>query len=411
VRRAAQVLDGAGWGRRLTAYCRLMRSALGLLVAALVVACTSPAASPSPSPSPTVTATATEVASPAPSAVPGPSVFVTARPVPIPSDPHYIVSWSTRLLLLDPAAKTATAVAAIDVRGPTEPGYPYQTVSNSRDGRVLLLTVVASPTHSSLFLIRPESGEAHLLLEAVPLLQGMISPDGSRFAFGRNDLDATQTGLWIGRVADRSMRRVIAEDPQFRFPPVPLAFSADNATLVFGIGNTHLLTAGLIPTESPELRVDRSREPTVPGATMIGFATAAEFTSPGELFVSSSGQFVESAAFTYELARRVSVELHRSDLGMEAKWRPGAQTFATLEHPRMSGANPPGVAWLRGRDRSAQKLRDVAGGIGGMWWSRDGTKLYALVGGDDSNGGVVDLLTGSSVMSYCIRGGTPGACI
>jgi hypothetical protein len=335
---------------------------------------------------------------------------VTARPVPIPSDPHYIVSWSTRLLLLDPTAKTATQVAAIDIRGKTEPGYPYQTVSSSRDGRVLLLTVVASPTHSSLFLIRPESGEAHLMLEGVPLLQGMISPDGSRFAFGRNDLDSTQTGLWVGRVADRSMRRVIAEDPQFRFPPVPLAFSTDNATLVFGISATHLLMAGLISTESPELRVDRSREPTVPGATMIGFATAAEFISPGELLISSSAQFVGSAAFTYDLARRVSAQLYQSDLRIAAKWRPGAQTFATIEHPLLSGANTPGVAWLRGRDQSAQKLRDVDGATGGMWWSRDGTKLYALVGGDDSNGGVVDLLTGSSVMSYCIRGGTPGAC-
>ena len=239
----------------------------------------------------------------------------------------------------------------------------------------------------------------------------MISPDGSRFAFGRNDLDATQMGLCIGGVADRSMRRVVAEDPQLRFPPVPLAFSADSATLVFGIGTTHVLLAGLIPTESPELRVDRSGEPTVPSATMIGFATAAEFISAGELFISSSAQFAESAAYTYDLARRVSVDLYRSDtFGVEAKWRPGAQTFATLEHPLLSGANPPGVAWLRGRDRSAQKLRDVAGATGGMWWSRDGTKLYALVGGDDSNGGVVDLLTGSSVMSYCKRGGTPGAC-
>ena len=394
----------------------LRRSAIGWFVGALVVACTTapaatPLASPSSTAAATATATATETGQASPSAVLGPSVFVTARPVPVPSDPHYIVSWSTRVLLLDPAAKTATEVAAIDIRGPTEPGYPYETVSSSRDGRVLLLTVVASPTHSSLFLIRPESGEAHLMLEGVPLLRGMISPDGSRFAFGRNDLDATQMGLWIGSVAARSMRRIIAEDPQLRFPPVPLAFSNDSATLVFGIGTTHVLLAGLVPTESPELRVDRSREPTVPNATMIGVATEAEFISAGELFISSSAQFAASAAYTYDVARRVSAELFRSDtLGVEAKWRPGAQTFATLEHPLSGGANPPGVAWLRGRDRSAQKLRDVPGAIGGMWWSRDGTKLYALVGGDDSNGGVLDLLTGSSVMSYCLRGGAPGAC-
>src|SRR5687768_17293092 len=118
-----------------------MRSAVGVLIGALVVACTIPAASPSATPSP-APPSATEVPSPSPSAAPGPSVFVTARPVAIPSDPHYIVSWNTRLLLLDPAAKTATEVAAIDIRGQTEPGYPYQTVSSSRDGRVLLLTIV-----------------------------------------------------------------------------------------------------------------------------------------------------------------------------------------------------------------------------------------------------------------------------
>lgn len=121
---------------------------------------------------------------------------------------------------------------------------------------------------------------------------------------------------------------------------------------------------------------------------------------------------VTSAVYTYDLTRRVSVELYRSDsFAVEAKWRPGAQTFATLEHPQLSGANPPGVAWLRGRDRSAQKVRDVAGAIGGLWWSRDGTELYALGGGDDSTGAVLDLLTGSLVMSYCTRGGAPGACI
>lgn len=390
-----------------------MRSAAALFIGVIVVACTTPAASPSPTlrPSPTATATATEVASPSPSATPGPSVAVAARPVRIPSDPHYIVSWSTRLLMLDPTAKTATEVATIDIRGHTEPGYPYETVSSSRDGRVLLLTVVGSPTHSSLFLIRPESGEAHLMLEGVPLLGGMISPDGGLIAVGRNDLDASQRGLWIGRVADRSMRRVIAEDPQFRFPPVPLAFSTDNATLVFGIGSTHVLVAGLVSTESPELRVDRTREPRVPGATMIGFATASEFISEGELFIWSSAQFVGSAASIYDIALKATRDLYRVDsLGMEAKWRPGAQTFATIERPMGAGI-PTGTAWLRGRDGSARKIGDVEGWVGRMWWSRDGTKLYALVGGDDATGGVRDLLTGDQVMTYCVRGGNPGRCV
>ena len=61
-------------------------------------------------------------------------------------------------------------------------------------------------------------------------------------------------------------------------------------------------------------------------------------------------------------------------------------------------------AWLRGQDGSAGKLGDIALVVD-MWWSKDGSRLFALTGGDDSIGGVTDLLTGKGVMQFCKRGG------
>jgi hypothetical protein len=48
-----------------------------------------------------------------------------------------------------------------------------------------------------------------------------------------------------------------------------------------------------------------------------------------------------------------------------------------------------------------------------MWWSRDGSRLFAQAGADDSNGKVTDLLTGKVVMQFCLRGGgpPPAACV
>ena len=42
--------------------------------------------------------------------------------------------------------------------------------------------------------------------------------------------------------------------------------------------------------------------------------------------------------------------------------------------------------------------------IGDVWWSGDGQRVYAIGGGDDSVGGVSDLLSGKAVTTFCRRG-------
>ena len=85
----------------------------------------------------------------------------------------------------------------------------------------------------------------------------------------------------------------------------------------------------------------------------------------------------------------------------------GMREFATVERPECCGVFVAGTAaWLRGQDGSARKLGDAVYVVD-LWWSRDGTRLFAEGGGDDSVGGISDLLSGKGVMQFCKRGGGP----
>jgi hypothetical protein len=78
-----------------------------------------------------------------------------------------------------------------------------------------------------------------------------------------------------------------------------------------------------------------------------------------------------------------------------------------VERPSCCGVFVPGTAaWLRGQDGSARKLAEAMFVVD-LWWSRDGSRLFAVGGGDDSVGGVTDLLSGKGVMQFCKRGGGP----
>lgn len=215
------------------------------------------------------------------------------------------------------------------------------------------------------------------------------------------------------------MRRLIADDPQLvGSPPIPFAFSFDGQMLAFGLGDgPNGYQGGIIPVASGEVDAGRLRNArgTTPGVTMLDAASGAEFTSATELFVWSSRSALggQTGAYAYDLASQKKVDLYRptGDIQLEAAWRPGRDEFATLERPTCCGLGVPRTAWLRGRDGSAKKLLEVGPFTGDMWWSRDGTKLYATSGGDDSTGGVTDLMTGQQVMGFCKRGGaSPGSC-
>jgi len=64
---------------------------------------------------------------------------------------------------------------------------------------------------------------------------------------------------------------------------------------------------------------------------------------------------------------------------------------------------------LRGLDGSSQNVYQ-SGFIADLWWSTDGSKLYAWTGGDDSVGGIVEVFSGAS-FPFCLRGGSAPPCL
>jgi hypothetical protein len=309
------------------------------------------------------------------------------------------------------AAAVATARIALP---PGAPASPSAAVAASKDGRTVLVTFVIPDASDSLFVVHPETGDANLLLRG-EIRGAVVSPDGARIAVGRNDEDPSVTGLWVG-TPDGAMRRLVADDPSSTgSPPLPYAFSPDDALLAFGIGlGESGWQAAVISASSKEGRIDRSGGgPQIVGAetSVVGPAVGAEFRSASELFVWSSPTMLggSSGADLDDLATKRSSSLYRPAAGIQlaaAAWRPNAAQYAIIERPESHVFVPLTAAWLRGQDGSARKLGDVAFVVD-VWWSRDGSRLFALTGGDDAIGGVTDLLSGKGVMQFCRRGGGP----
>jgi hypothetical protein len=385
-----------------------------------VVATPTPTITPSAVPS---TPSPTSAASPALSGALG-TVTMQVTRTAVPAEFRYLLLGRPeefRLVVLDLDAGKSMHVATARVAIPL--GTPVVgTMSTSTDGRSVLVTFVLPEAADSVFLVRPETGDARLVLRA-EVRGAVISSDGARVAIGRNDEDRSLTGLWVGSVGDGAMRRLVADDPQSNAsPPLPYAFSPDGAVLAFGLGlGESGRRAMVVPIGSTEGRVDRSSgDSRIIGgdAVAVGPAEGAEFRSARELFVWSSRSLFGgvTVAYLYDLTTKRTTELYRptGDARIAvAAWRPNAEQYAMIDVPLCCGAFVADrAAWLRGRDGSVRKLGEAVVVVD-MWWSRDGSRLFAQGGADDSNGRVTDLLTGTVVMQFCLRGGgpPPAACV
>ncbi|HEY7624533.1 MAG TPA: hypothetical protein VIA63_05865 [Candidatus Limnocylindria bacterium] len=403
-----------------------MRYAVAGLLAIAVVAAVAVALRPSATlgpagANPSATATfSTPTASSASSPSPEPAgVSIKVTKTSVPAEYHYAVLGSEpdyRLVVLDLDAARVLEVATIRVvRSPNVPGGPSSGLATSADGRTVLLWVVLPDASDSMFLIRPEQGDARLV-DHGEFRGGSVSADGSRFAVARNDETASLTGLWVGPTSDGTLRRLVADDPHFNgSPPRPYAFSNDSSLIAFGVGVGDSGAQGFVMSvDAAESRVERdaSGELRVAGAEATGPAAGAEFISTGEVFLWSTRNAFggETVVYIYDLTAKRVARLYRPSgdaVILTAAWRPAAQEYATIERPLCCGVFVPGTAgWLRARDGSARTLGDAVY-AGELWWSRSGARLFARLGGDDSVSTVTDLLAGKTVMQFCLRGGGP----
>jgi Tol biopolymer transport system component len=376
-------------------------------------------ASPSSTPSPSLVSPS---ASPAPSPSVAPpstqSLHVTAVPA-IPADPHYFSVGqqdTTRILLFDSAAtRPPVEVVRFDPAPPVG-GPDVQTVAfgASADGRVLIVARRFSEQRTVHYLVRPQTGEAIVLLTdlAPSFSTPVVSPDGTRYAYARRG-DANSTGVWIADAhAGPDPKRIVASDPQIvGSPPQPVAWSNDGAWLAISISDTGGSRMGVVQVGAGETFLDVGNGQFTRGSgRLLGPGHAIDWRGGDRnILVASSRHAFGGRSFVYVTTidgplREVYVPAADTII-TDAQWHPALDRFFVYESPLCCGANRPATIWLRRTDGSGTRLFQSAY-VGSPWWSKDGTRLWAQTGGDDSNSSLRDLLSTDSV-AFCLRSPTP----
>ena len=379
----------------------------------------SPPATPSPTPAvppPSATPSAVATASTgAPTIPPSPTVapVLSVKTIgPIPPEFRYIQT-TVRLLLIDPANKRASEVLRYDVNG-----QPRQVeFSASDDGRTL--AVIAHPAENvgTIYIVRPEAGDATTRLQQEGITKPSLSRDGKTLAYQRVSVDPAVHGVWLMDLPQGTSRRIVADEVmRVGSPPLPLAWSHDGRWLAVmtNAGGPGAERVAAVDATAGETHFDGT------GAFVGGLAR----TGPGGVFAdwkdqrllvtSSSGPLAGTRASVdlFDVASGTSRNLVRPAADRNvfgALWRPGAESYVVLEGPYNTGPGSPLDVQLRGLDGSSRSVFQ-SGFLADLWWSPDGSKLYAWTGGDDSTGGIAEIFSGAT-FPFCLRGGSAPPCL
>ena len=384
-----------------------------------------PATSAPESPTPTLSAAASASLIPAgPSPTPSPTapsvsdIHVTAVPV-MPADPHFFSVGgqdSTRILLFDSSAmRPPVEVVRFDPVPAPSPDVRTIAFGASADGRVLVVARRFSEQRTVHYLVRPQTGEVLVLLTdlARSFSTPVVTPDGTRYAYARLG-DANGTGVWIADArAGPDPKRIVASDPQIvGSPPQPVEWSADGAWLAVSTSDTGGSRIGIVKVQAGETTFDMSNGQFARGdARLLGPGDIIDWRGGEQnILVASSRSAFGGRSFVYTTTvaggqpREVYVPTADTVI-RDAQWHPSLDRFFVYEHPLCCGANRPATIWMRKADGTGTKVIESLF-IGAPWWSKDGTRLWALSGGDDSVGGVAELISGTGVM-FCLRSPTP----
>lgn len=361
-------------------------------------------AGPSPSPSPTAASTT--------------DIHVTAVPA-IPADPHFFSVGgqdSTRILLFDSSAtRPPSEVVRFDPAPAPRPDVRTIAFGASADGRVLVVARRFSEQRTVHYLVRPQTGEVLVLLTdlARSFSVPVVTPDGTRYAYARLG-DANSTGVWIADArAGPDPKRIVASDPQIvGSPPQPVAWSADGVWLAVSTSDTGGSRMGVVQVQAGETTFDvGSGQFTRGNARLLGAGYKIDWRGGQQsLLVASSRSAFGGRSFVYTTTlaggqpRDVYVPTVDTVIS-DAQWNPALDRFFVYEHPLCCGVGIPGTIWIRKADGTGTKLFESPF-IGAPWWSKDGTRLWAQSGGDDSVAYLRDLLSTDAVM-FCLRSPTP----
>ena len=410
---------------RRVATSLVISAALGVMASACLPLARTPTASAPESPTPSLSPASSSSlipAGPSPSpsltAASATDIHVTAVAA-MPADPHFFSVGgqdSTRILLFDSSAtRPPVEVVRFDPAPAPSPDVRTIAFGASADGRVLVVARRFTEQRTVHYLVRPQTGEVLVLLTdlARSFSVPVVTPDGTRYAYARLG-DANSTGVWIADArAGPDPKRIVASDPQIvGSPPQPVAWSADGAWLAVSTSDTGGSRMGVVKVQAGETTFDiGSGQFTRGDARLLGPGDVIDWRGGEQnLLVASSRSAFGGRSFVYTTTvaggqpREVYVPTADTVIS-DAQWHPALDRFFVYEHALCCGANRPATIWMRKADGTGTKLTESLF-IGVPWWSKDGTRLWALSGGDDSIGGIADLLSGNGVM-FCLRSPTP----
>jgi hypothetical protein len=318
-----------------------------------------------------------------------------------------------RLALFDLGAGKIQEAGQVAVDQP--PGSQVQAdlaSSASRDGRVVVLTATQPSGATTIYAVRPETAEfKQLAVEPAHSGTAVVSPDGSTYAFTGASLDAAVRGIWVGPTTGGPVRQLVRDGANV-VPPTALAFSDGTEWLAFTVifGEGDVVVGVVRPTGSA--RIDRATRALVGDGRLLGAGWQVDWRGGEKALLVRNGRSFfggENSVTSYDLVSGRFRELYRptTDIVVDhVAWHPSLDRYVELERPVCCGVTGETV-WLRYVDGRAPAKLVESLMIGPPWWSRDGSRLFALVGGDDSQGAVIDVLSRRTVVSYCKRSLAP----
>lgn len=348
---------------------------------------------------------------------------------PIPRAFHYFSSGQGegfRILLFDEdgAKPPVEVLHSGRILAEAGPAVRSDAFGVSADGRVLVVMRRLAEQQITFSVVRPETGEIRALLSGPDLGPPVVSPDGQRVAFARVSDDPAINGLWVFAIAPGQPgipppARLVRDAPQrIGSPPEPVAWSDDGKWLaispVLGPGGTEV---GVVDPAAGETRFDATANAFVGGrARVLGPGDTVDWRA-GEralLITSSRDAFggrteVYTADVTTGAIRSLYVPGGDATL-QGATWHPSLDRFAVIEGRFGAGAFASHTVWVRRVDGQATNVAESAF-LSPPWWSRDGTRLFSIVGGDDSTGLISNLLGTGGGTIFCKRGGTKPPCL
>lgn len=193
----------------------LIRAAIAVITLALVAVAVMQLGVRSPDvAAPTTPPSATAAATTTPSATATARVraIVSIQPVEIPAERRYLVTGFQRLLVLNLATRTAAELGRVNFEAAPS-GQALVALSESADGRLVLLTAQAAESDGVVFPVRPEHGEFQETFRGHLGDRAVLAPDGRTFAVARASSDPAVSGVWLVVVENGLMRR-LSETPR-----------------------------------------------------------------------------------------------------------------------------------------------------------------------------------------------------